>query len=537
MSDLAQAVGELEAELAPLQKAAAEAMWQLNVTGEDRWLEESARLTTELRLLLSRRETYEYLRAATAGANGTDPLLHRQAVLLRNAHAENQITPEAIERIVALETSLENRFNTFRADLDGHRAGENEIRAILEKSDDVELRRRAWEASKQVGVEVEAELRELVHARNAAAREVGWSSYYTMSLELDELREAEIFEILERIVEGSQPGWDGHKRELDATLATRFSTAPGDLRPWHYGDPFFQEGPTEGVDLDHWFAERSIEDQMVSYFDAVGFDVRPILARSDLYEREGKCQHAFCSDIDRSGDIRVLANIDTTEYWASTMLHELGHAVYDAGIDPALPFFLRTAAHTIVTEASAMLFGRLSRAGAWLTRYAGMPDGEAREADAALALGRRAQHLHLSRWVPVMAFFERELYRDPEQDLNSVWWDLVERFQSLTRPENRAAPGASYADWAAKIHFSVAPAYYQNYLLGEITASQLQAHLFTLLGDGDDVWERYVATPDVAGFLNERLYAIGKSVDWQGAIAHATGRPLDVGPFLAELAL
>src|SRR5262249_23298803 len=152
-------------------------------------------------------------REATAAANGVDAFLHRQAVLLRNAHAENQITPEAIERIVALETSLENRFNTFRADLDGHRAGENEIRGILEKSDDVELRRRAWEASKQVGVEVEAELRELVHARNAAAREVGWSSYYTMSLELDELREEEIFEILERIVEGSQPWWDGHKRE------------------------------------------------------------------------------------------------------------------------------------------------------------------------------------------------------------------------------------------------------------------------------------------------------------------------------------
>ena len=178
-----------------------------------------------------------------------------------------------------------------------------------------------------------------------------------------------------------------------------------------------------------------------------------------------------------------------TEYWVATMLHELGHAVYDAGIEPTLPFFLRTSAHIIVTEASAMLFGRLSRAGAWLTRYAGMPADEAQAASRKLDEGRRAQHLHLSRWVPVMASFERELYRDPDQDLNSLWWDLVERFQSLTRPDGRDAP-----DWAAKVHFSVAPAYYQNYLLGEITASQLQAHLFELLGGGDGVWERYVAT-------------------------------------------
>jgi peptidyl-dipeptidase A len=327
---------------------------------------------------------------------------------------------------------------------------------------------------------------------------------------------------------------------LDARLAARFRVTPAELRPWHYADPFFQEAPAEGVDLDRWFEGRSIEAMVTEYFDAVGFDVRPILARSDLYEREGKCQHAFCADIDRSGDIRVLANLRDTEYWAATMLHELGHAVYDAGIDPELPFFLRTNAHTIVTEASAMLFGRLSRSGAWLTRYAGVPEDAAAEADAALARGRRAQHLHLSRWVPVMAWFERELYRDPEQDLGRLWWDLVERFQSLTRPEGRDAPGSPHADWAAKIHFSVAPVYYQNYLLGEMLASQLQAHLFDVVGgagNGEAAWRRYVADERVGTYLSTRLYRIGRSTDWQGAIEHATGRRFDPAPFLAELQL
>jgi peptidyl-dipeptidase A len=529
--ELAARIDELTAELQPLQKAVNEASWQLNVTGEERWQEEVARLSKEIRLVLSRPETYAFLQEATAPANGSDPLLQRQAVLLRNAHAENQISPEAIERIVTLETSLENRFNIFRADLDGTRASENDIREILEKSDDLDLRRRAWEASKQIGAEVEAELRQLARERNAAAREVGWSSFHTMSLELDELDESEVFAILDRIVAGSQGPWDEYKTALDERLAARFGVGADDLRPWHYADPFFQEAPAEGVDLDVWFENRSVEQLVTEYFDAVGFDVRPILARSDLYEKEGKCQHAFCADIDRSGDIRVLANVKPTEYWVATMLHELGHAVYDVGIEPTLPFFLRTSAHIIVTEASAMLFGRLSRAGAWLTRYAGMPADEARAADTKIAEGRRAQHLHLSRWVPVMVSFERELYRDPDQDLNTVWWDLVERFQSVTRPEGRDGP-----DWAAKIHLSVAPAYYQNYLLGEITASQLQAHLFELLGDGGDgVWERYVATPEVGAFLNERVYSLGRSTDWQGAIRHATGRPLDTAPFLAEL--
>src|SRR6185437_15583563 len=122
-------------------------------------------------------------------ANGADPQLRRQALLLRNAHAENQSPPETIERIVALETSLENTFNTFRSRLDGRSVTDNEIRDILEHSDDLELRRRAWEASKQIGVEVEAELRELVRIRNRAAQGLGWATYYSMALELDELDE------------------------------------------------------------------------------------------------------------------------------------------------------------------------------------------------------------------------------------------------------------------------------------------------------------------------------------------------------------
>ena len=55
-----------------------------------------------------------------------------------------------------------------------------------------------------------------------------------------------------------------------------------------------------------------------------------MIARSDLYEKPGKSPHAFCTDIDREGDVRVLANIVPNEYWMGTMLHELGHSVYSS---------------------------------------------------------------------------------------------------------------------------------------------------------------------------------------------------------------
>ena len=79
------------------------------------------------------------------------------------------------------------------------------------------------------------------------------------------------------------------------------------------------------------------------------------MARSDLRERAGKSQHAFCLRVGRSYpyDVRVLANVRDDAYWTNSMLHELGHAVCDKYIDPSMPYLLRTVAHTNTTEAIA----------------------------------------------------------------------------------------------------------------------------------------------------------------------------------------
>jgi len=130
-----------------------------------------------------------------------------------------------------------------------------------------------------------------------------------------------------------------------------------------------------------------------------------------------------------------------------------------------------------------------------------------------------------------MCHMERALYRDPSQDLDRLWWDLVERFQGLTRPEGRSGP-----DWASKIHFSVAPVYYHNYMLGEMMASQLQRHIQRrVLGDGADVWARYVASPEVGKFLQTRLYRTGRLKDWRETLRFATGETLGAAALVEDL--
>src|SRR5262249_1241516 len=257
----------------------------------------------------------------------------RQLTVLHLAHRARQLSPEMIEQQVRLEKSLESRFNQFRATLDGERVTDNRIVDVLRDADDVDLRRRAWEASKQVGVEVEADLLKLVRLRNEGGRELGVPNYYAMSRELDELDEGELFALFDELERATTPLWTEYKRALDARLAQRFRTPVDGLKPWHYADPFFQEAPPAEVSLDPFYAGQDVVSLSERYFAAVGFDVRDVLGRSDLYERPGKCQHAFCMSVDRGDDVRVLCNVRPTERWMGTMLHELGHAVYDRNLD------------------------------------------------------------------------------------------------------------------------------------------------------------------------------------------------------------
>jgi peptidyl-dipeptidase A len=517
--------------VAPLHRELNEEVWLANVTGSAEHEQRSAELDARLRLIFAEREPFQFLTGVRAAGGVPDPLLARQLDVLIRGYQAQQLPPAAIERMVKLEKSLESRFNNFRADLAGRRVGDNQIREVLQKSTDSAERRAAWEASKQIGGQVAGELLELVRERNAAARGLGFANYYVMMLELEELGEDELFRLLDQLETGTRPLFEQYMRELGARLSRQFGVPPAGLRPWHMRDPFFQEAPAAAVDLDPHFAGRSLEDLTAEFFAAVGLDIRDLLKRSDLYEKPGKCQHAFCMHVDRGADIRVLCNLRSDEQWMGTMLHEFGHAAYDKHLDPALPYFLRAPAHTLTTEASAMLFGRLSKNAAWLSRYARVPVAEARAAAAACARATRDQLLVQTRWCLVMCHMERELYRDPAQHLDRLWWDLVERFQMVRRPDDRQAP-----DWASKIHFSVAPVYYHNYMLGEMMASQLQRHLLERVVGDATAWERYVTSPAIGEFLIRELYRPAKSIDWRAAVRRATGRDLEAAAFVSELA-
>jgi len=522
----AELIAQVEAELRPLEIELAEAWWESNTRSSPE--ADARRTAAELarRAYLADAATFAAIGAARATLPpDADPLVRRQLDVIHDAFVPHQVPADLRRAIVELETAVESTFNNFRGSIDGRRVDDNAIAEILRTSDAPSVRQAAWEASKQIGPEVADRIRELVRLRNEAARGLGARDHFALALATGELDETRLFATLDDVDRATREPFAEWKHAVDESLAIRFACTPDDLRPWHYDDPFFQSPPAEGaVAIDHLFIDADLEALTMRTYTGLGLDVEPVLRRSDLYARDGKSQHAFCIDIDRGGDVRVLCNVEPSERWMDTMLHEFGHAIYDRECDTSLPWLVRGAAHALTTEGIAMLMGRLPRDPNWLRTVAEVDSAAIDTLAPALAESRRAALLVFARWVLVMTNFERRLYADPDADLDTLWWDLVEEHQLVHRPDGRQAP-----DWAAKIHLAAAPVYYQNYLYGELFASQLDA---TLAARAGGLVDRRAA----GELLRRDVFAPGASLRWDELVERATGEPLSADHLARQLA-
>jgi len=515
----------------PMMKQANLAYWEAAISGKPEDYNEVSELTLEIRQVYSNEQEFAYLKQLKETGQIKNHLLARQLKALYNAYLENQIEPELLRQIVDLGTEIEKDFSTFRGTIEGEKVTDNEIKEILKTETDSVKRKQAWLASKQVGAVVVDDLIRLVKLRNQAAQKLGFENFHTLSLTVAEQDVQELDRTFDELYELTNQPFAKLKADLDHRLADMYGVGVRELKPWHYHDPFFQETPmVYELDLDKYYEDKDVRKLAEKFYVGIGLPVESILVHSDLYEQEGKNPHAFCTDIDREGDVRILCNLKNNEAWMETILHELGHAVYDKYHDPDVPFLLRKPAHIFTTEAIAMLFGRLSRNPAWMQQMLDLTDKQRAEIEKVSEKYAQLKQLIFARWAMVMYDFEKQLYADPNQNLNALWWDMVQKYQFVDSPPERDEP-----DWAAKIHFTIAPCYYHNYMLGELLASQLRHHVVhEVLRRDSDQDVSYVDQKKVGDFLTEKVFDAGAVYHWNEMIERATGEPLTPKYFVAQ---
>jgi peptidyl-dipeptidase A len=521
--ELKSFISNFETKVAPAYRNNALAYFNATISGKTEDYDKSSELQIKYNKIFSSKDHFAILKRIKESNSIKDDLLNRQLDVLYRAYSKYQIDEKKLEAIVKLGTDIENRYSTFRAEIGGKKLTDNQIEETLKNSTDSKTLQETWLASKKIGSTVAADILKLVRMRNETARELGYSNYHEMSLKLAEQDTKDIDIIFDDLYERTKDVFAQVKNEMDDFLAKRYKVSKNELMPWHYQNRFFQEAPKiYKVDLDTYYKDKDIVELTKTYYNGIGLQIDDLLAKSDLFEKDGKYQHAYCTDIDRLGDVRVVCNVKPNYNWMGTMLHEYGHAVYAKFIDRDLPWTLREEAHTFATEAIAMLFGRFASNPQWLTDIAGVSQEEKEKIADASFNSLRLEQLVFSRWAQVVYRFEKSMYENPDQDLNKLWWDLVEKYQLLKRPENRNEP-----DWASKIHIALYPAYYHNYMLGELLASQLSFYINkNLLNSSDPMTQSFENSVKVGNYLKDKIFSVGNKLYWNDMIEKATGEEL-----------
>lgn len=533
MSQAREFADRLESEAWEAEKRANAAQWEAWTTGRDEAYQAVEREYLEYKKTFSRKEDLEAATRFLADpALAADPMLKRRIELLHNLLVTYGVPPEDLKVITELETAVDKTFSTYRAKVEGKELTTNDIYEILRTSRDRKLRRAAWEGQKGIGPLIAGQLVELMKLRNKVANEMGFPDYWRMQLSLNEIDPDELMVLMDQYASQTEEPFRKAKALIDEAVAAFTGTTAADVMPWDMSDPYFQELP-EPL-MPDFSKELGLGDPVEAarlFYESLGLDVSAILERSSLYEAPGKNPHAFSIDMDRSGDVRILCNVKNTLQWHSTLLHELGHALYSTFVDRSLPWVLRAEAHPFTTEGVAMFFESVASTATYLSRLAGVSESKAQAIEADLLRARRLSKLVFIRWCQVMVRFEKAAYGDPDQDLEALWWGLVQRYQLLRRPEGRKS-----ADWATKIHIALAPVYYHNYLMGETFAAQIRHFLANKLGGPECFKDHsFVGCKPISDWFVQEVFRPGKLLPWPVLVEKATGEKLTPEYLLAEL--
>lgn len=508
----------------PLSKETNLAYWQAAITGSEEDFNRAQELQLKMVEIFSDTQALATLEKIKVSGLVNDTLLARQLDLLYNQFLMAEADTSKLNEIVRMETKIEREFSIFRTQVNGKDLTDNDVEEILRNSKDVNKQKEVWIAQKKIGNVVSKDVIKLVTMRNEVAKDMGFKNYHQMQLILSEQDPKVITDLFDELDTLTKGIYAEVKADIDNYFVSYYNLInKDDLKPWNYQNRFFQEAPRiYDIDLSSYYADKNLESLTAAYYNGIGLPIDGMLKKSDLYEKEGKNQHAFCINIDKLEDVRVLCNIKPNSYWMNTMLHEYGHAIYDFNIDNSLPFGLREPAHTFTTEAIAMMFGRQSSNPQWLQDMVGINEEEKMKIADNCFKTLRLEQLVFSRWSQVMYRFEKAMYEDPEQDLNTIWWDLVEEYQLMKRPPDRNEP-----DWATKIHVALFPCYYHNYLLGELLASQLYYYIVSNLIKSEDYrFQSFANNMAVGNYLKNNVFAVGSKYYWNDMIEKATGEKL-----------
>jgi len=486
-------------------------------------------------------ENIENVKKFLASSHVLSDLQVRQlkAILYKAADNPQTVADLVIERIKA-ETEQTEKLYGFDFQMDGKSVSTNDLDEAL-KNNDVGIRRKAWEASKEVGKNLKEGLINLRRLRNHTVGALDYNDYFTYQVSEYDMSTNEMTELCDQLIADVWPLYRQLHTYMRYFLADKYDEEVPEMLPAHWlpnrwGQDWSAEIEVEGIDLDGILEEKGatwLVEQSERFYVSMGFPELPksFYTKSSLYPLPDsvdykKNNHASAWHLDLKNDVRSLMSVISNSEWYETTHHELGHIYYYiAYTNPKVPPLLRAGANRAFHEAIGSQMGLASMQKPFLAQL-GLIDENIETDEMAILLKEAMNYIVFIPWsAGVMTQFEKSLYTDnlSQDEFNKKWWELKAKYQGIIPPSDR---GEEFCDAASKTHINNDAAQYYDYALSYAILFQLHNHVATNILKQDPRATNYYGSREIGDFMKQIL-SKGNTVDWRELMMETTGEEIN----------
>lgn len=343
--------------------------------------------------------------------------------------------------------------------------------------------------------------RNMIKAMNNEATHLGYQNFYELNMDfngVDYLNIDKMISLIERETNGDYQQLLAISQQ---DICKQFNIKKEQIGTKHYN--YSVQQMMVPYNWDKTFTKEEVLEIIHRFFAYGDYDISDIWANSDIWYNEKKVEQSFffCADLDKK-EYRVYADIKPSTLGIYTLLHEIGHAVHYKSVDNNIPYMLKDP-HIISTEAVAIYFNDKLYHSKTLRSMMRLP--ESPDSDYYEDFSDPMRLMFLRKMLRNIQF-EKQIFENPNQDFNKLWWSLNERYLLYATKYEEQSP-----DWISNQHIINANGGYLFYLFAFAVSAQLEAYF------PDDV------IGPVKGFMR-----YGDAMCWNDLLKQSTGEELNL---------